>query len=145
LARALNHQTRSPGSPRCAGKIRTTPSPAEKDIATRGRKPVAIVVDVGDHHRANLSVAWARSDLGSLDIKANKAGIARAEPILDAAEDLSVFVDRRARAGGADRRWGGLPMTNPKADQRARMSQLLPPGANVARPSIFTAQRPVSP
>jgi hypothetical protein len=29
-------------------------------------------------------------------------------------------------------------MTNPKADQRARMSQLLPPGANVARPSIFT-------
>jgi hypothetical protein len=103
------------------------------------------VVDVGDHHRANLSVAWARSDLGSLDIKANKAGIARAEPILDAAEDLSVFVDRRARAGGADRRWGGLPMTNPKADQRARMSQLLPPGANVARPSIFTAQRPVSP
>jgi hypothetical protein len=29
-----------------------------------------------------------------LEIKANKAGIARAEPILDvAAEDLSVFVD----------------------------------------------------
>jgi hypothetical protein len=63
-----------------------------------------------------------------LEIKANKAGIARAEPILDvAAEDLSVFVDRRDWAGGADRRWGGLPMTNPKADHRARMSQVLHP------------------
>ena len=73
------------------GKDPNNPSPAEKDIATRGRRPVAIVVDVGDRHRANLSVAWARSDLGSLDIKANKAGIARAKTILDvAAQDLSV-------------------------------------------------------
>ena len=56
------------------------------------------------------------------------AQIARAEPILDvAAEDLSVFVDGRDWAGGADRRWGGLPMTNPKADHRARMSQVLHP------------------
>jgi hypothetical protein len=91
------------------------------------------VVDVGDHHRANASVAWARSDLGSLDIKANKAGIARAEPILGAAEDLSVCSSTGATGqaalidGG-----GGLPITNPKADHRARMSQLLPPGANVA-------------
>ena len=44
-----------------------------------------------------------------------------------AAEDLSVFVDGRDWAGGADRRWGGLPMTNPKADHRARMSQVLHP------------------
>jgi len=31
-------------------------------------------------------------------------------PILDAAEDLSVFVDGRNRVGGAGRRWGGRPM-----------------------------------
>jgi hypothetical protein len=111
------------------GKDPNKASPRRKGHRDTGRKPVAIVVDVGDHHRANASVAWARSDLGSLDIKANKAGIARAEPILDvAAEDLSVC----SSTGGPGQAalidgGGGLPITNPKADHRARMSQLLHP------------------
>jgi hypothetical protein len=90
------------------------------------------VVDVGDQHRANASVAWARSDLGSLDIKANKAGIARAEPILGAAEDLSVFVDRRDWTGGADRRWGWSPDDESESRPARPDEPAAAPGANVA-------------
>jgi hypothetical protein len=43
-----------------------------------------------------------------------------------------VIDDGRDWIGGADRRWGGLPMTNPKADHRARDEPAAAPGSNVA-------------
>jgi hypothetical protein len=67
------HSTTRPAAPIPAmrGKDPNKASLRRKEDRDTGRRPVAIVVDVGDHHRANAVVAWARSDLGSLDIKAN--------------------------------------------------------------------------
>ena len=91
------------------------------------------MVDVGDRHRAHETVPGHEATSDRWKSKVMKAGIARAEPILDvAAEDPSVIDDGRDWAGGADRRWGGLPMTNPKADQRARDEPGAAPAANVA-------------
>jgi len=126
------------------GKDPNKATPAEKDIATRGRRPVAIVVDVGDRHRANVSVAWARSDLGSLDIKANRPespglSLFWAQPRTSQCSSTGATGQAALIDGG-----GGLPITNPKADHRARMSQLLHPVPMSPRPSIY-AQRSVSP
>ena len=55
------------------------------------------MVDVGDRDRAHAAVAWAREATSDRwKSKVMKAGIARAEPILDvAAEDPSVIDDGR--------------------------------------------------
>jgi hypothetical protein len=54
------------------------------------------VVDVGDRHRAHAAVPRREATSDRWKSKVTKAGIARAEPILDvAAEDPSVIDDGR--------------------------------------------------
>jgi hypothetical protein len=103
------------------------------------------VVDVGDHHRANASVAWARSDLGSLDIKANgpeSPGLSLFWTQPRTSQCSSTGATGQAALIDGE---GGLPMTNPKADHRARDEPGVAPAANVASAVDFYAQRSVSP
>jgi meso-butanediol dehydrogenase/(S,S)-butanediol dehydrogenase/diacetyl reductase len=53
------------------------------EIAALGRKAATISADVSDRDQVHAAYRQARSDLGSLEIVVNNAGIVQVEPILD--------------------------------------------------------------
>lgn len=53
------------------------------EVAALGRKTTTIAVDVSDRVQVFAAVEKARSDLGSLDIMVNNAGIVQVEPITE--------------------------------------------------------------
>jgi meso-butanediol dehydrogenase/(S,S)-butanediol dehydrogenase/diacetyl reductase len=58
-----------------------------KEIAGLGRKTTTISADVGDRDQVHAAVRQARSELGSLEIVVNNAGIVQIEPIVDVTPD----------------------------------------------------------